>query len=151
MSIEPESPTLTGIVYYSKATQAFDDESLRALAEQSSQANAKVGISGLLMYVDGYFMQYLEGENEPLSKLISKISADNRHTVLKQFSTSTLTARLFPAWNMRWLMDSELQQTRLREKLSARFADSSEVSEEVQAKQVWQLVDGLSALYQKMA
>ena len=150
-SLSEKPTTLTGIVYYSKATQAFDNDSLRELADQSSLANAGISISGLLMYVDGYFMQYLEGDEEPLEKLINKIRKDERHEVLRQFKTNTLAARLFPAWSMRWLMDTDLKQTSLREKLSSRFEDQEGVSESEQAEEVWRIIDGLSAVYQRLA
>ncbi len=141
---------LTGIVYYSKASRPFDDEALQALAGQASQDNVELNVTGLLLYVEGYFMQYIEGESKATHALMEKVRQDERHTVLKELTTETLAARLFPAWNMRWLRDSELRETRLHEQLARRFAQGEGNDDAAQAQEIWRLVDGLADVCAKL-
>ena len=50
------------LIYLSSATEMFTKEKLLALLEQSRPNNARLGITGILLYSNGNFMQTLEGE-----------------------------------------------------------------------------------------
>ena len=63
------------LVYASSALQPFTKPELQALLEQARQKNAKLGVTGMLLYKDGNFMQVLEGEKETVRKL-----GDNHRT-----------------------------------------------------------------------
>lgn len=150
MNTDSTPTALAGIVYYSRATQPFDEAALQALSEQSSQNNAKVGVTGLLLSIEGHFMQFIEGKPGDLFPLFEKISRDERHTVTRHFVTETLAARLFPNWNMRWLRDEDLHHTNLHVQLAKRFEQRKGVSEAAQAADIWRLVDGLSVACQSV-
>ena len=49
------------------------------MLQKSTHRNTKAGITGLLLYKEGSFMQVLEGEEKPVKALFSKISHDPRH------------------------------------------------------------------------
>lgn len=67
------------IVYTSTATDSFSRGDLQAMLKGSVQRNKLAGITGLLLFKDGCFMQVLEGEEPAVKTLFGKISRDPRH------------------------------------------------------------------------
>lgn len=88
------------LVYVSSAIRLFSQSELVALLAKSQENNAKLGITGLLLYKDGNFMQVLEGEEKALRTLHAKISHDPRHQGLLTLLQGPLAARQFPDWSM---------------------------------------------------
>jgi len=88
------------IVYLSSATQMFAKPSLVALLEQSRVKNARLGITGLLLYSNGNFMQALEGEEAVVRSLLQTISLDQRHDGLLDLIHEPIAERSFPDWSM---------------------------------------------------
>jgi hypothetical protein len=67
------------LVYVSSATEFFLDTQLENLLFRSRQNNATLGITGMLLYKDGNFMQCLEGPKDAVLKLKATIQSDPRH------------------------------------------------------------------------
>lgn len=67
------------IIYVSSAVRLFSDAELRALLKKSRENNARSGITGLLLYREGNFMQLLEGEKKAVEEKFERISRDPRH------------------------------------------------------------------------
>ena len=88
------------LIYASSAVKPFSQSELFELLETCRENNTKLGITGMLLYKDGNFMQLLEGEETPVRRLYDKISHDSRHrgeiTLLHGFQTD----RQFPVWSM---------------------------------------------------
>ena len=70
------------LVYVSSAVKLFSDEELVQLLEASRENNSKIGVTGMLLYKEGNFMQLIEGPEESVRSLHAKISIDPRHSVL---------------------------------------------------------------------
>jgi hypothetical protein len=87
-------------VYASSASQPFSKPELRALLEQARPKNAKLGLTGMLLYKDGNFMQVLEGEPDAVRKLMETIEGDPRHRGYLALLQGTSEQRLFPDWSM---------------------------------------------------
>ena len=88
------------VVYLSAATVRFTKAELLALLEQSRQKNASRGISGLLLYHDGDFMQLLEGEEAQVRALYVRIERDERHKGCILLIAGPVAERTFPDWSM---------------------------------------------------
>jgi hypothetical protein len=91
---------LTSLVYVSSATQLFSPEALVDLLECARDKNARLGVTGMLLYKDGNFMQALEGPTQAVQDLYATIVRDPRHHVeakLLEFSTDE---RQFANWAM---------------------------------------------------
>jgi len=88
------------LVYVSSATVPFSPEQLRALLAQSRDNNARLGLTGMLLYKDGNLMQVLEGERDVVLGLYGKIAADPRHTGLLRLLEGPCETREFPDWSM---------------------------------------------------
>ena len=71
--------SLFQIVYTSTASKSFSRSDLKELLQGSVRRNTRAGITGLLLYNDGIFMQTLEGEEPAVIALFAKISRDPRH------------------------------------------------------------------------
>lgn len=67
------------LVYVSSATTPFSKAELLELLTKSRTKNSALGITGMLLYKDGNFMQMLEGEDGAVHRLFETISKDPRH------------------------------------------------------------------------
>ncbi|BAU52468.1 BLUF domain-containing protein [Mucilaginibacter gotjawali] len=88
------------ILYISAGTNWFTGDELKDLLKVSHRNNTRDGITGLLLYGDGNFIQLLEGEKETVQCSFERISADPRHKGVTIIDSGTLTDRNFPKWSM---------------------------------------------------
>ncbi len=88
------------IVYVSSAIQPFTQEELAELLQSSRKNNLAVGVTGMLLYKDGSFMQVLEGEQSSVQQVFNKISRDPRHRGVVVLLRQTIAARDFDDWSM---------------------------------------------------
>lgn len=88
------------LVYISAAEYLMEDEDLRDILEASRRNNTKLGVTGLLLYHEGNFIQVLEGDKAVIGELYDKISIDNRHAYIFKMVQGQLDKRNFPDWSM---------------------------------------------------
>ena len=91
---------MLSLVYISSAKGEFSAADLVALLEQSRENNARLGITGMLLYKDGNFMQVLEGPDDVVRQLVKTIAADDRHHGIIQLLEWQIEQRQFPDWTM---------------------------------------------------
>jgi hypothetical protein len=77
--------SLFQIVYASTASESFDRSALKDMLKGSVRRNAQAGITGLLLYKDGCFLQALEGE-EPVVKALFANTGAGRTAIFFKFS-----------------------------------------------------------------
>lgn len=95
------SLNLYSISYVSHAEIEFDESALIALGHHAAEKNERLGITGYLFYLAPYFVQYLEGTEEAIKDVYSKIQTDPRHRVVRFVTLPGTTDRIFPDWSMR--------------------------------------------------
>lgn len=88
------------LVYISSATQPFSVDDLSTLLAVSRKNNAELGITGMLLYKDGNFMQVLEGDERTVRALYEKIGVDPRHSGEITLQQGFVDERQFPDWSM---------------------------------------------------
>jgi hypothetical protein len=88
------------LIYVSSAVNLFSDEELTKLLEVSRRNNHRRGISGLLLYQAGNFMQVLEGAEKDVLETHGRISFDPRHTGLITLMQGQREGRDFEDWSM---------------------------------------------------
>ncbi|MBY0231870.1 MAG: BLUF domain-containing protein [Gemmataceae bacterium] len=88
------------LVYVSSAVEPFSRADLVALLDQSRTRNEAAGITGLLLYKDGNFMQALEGEKEAVEATHARIERDPRHRGLIVLLRGPAPERRFAGWSM---------------------------------------------------
>lgn len=100
--------SLCALVYVSLAEKEMSDQDLQILLKFARIKNERLGITGLLLYRDGFFMQALEGEEEAVDGLFARIRQDTRHRDVLLLYKETIRDRAFPDWTMGFnKMDSE--------------------------------------------
>lgn len=100
-------------LYLSLAARAFSPQEIGALARKAQINNEQIGITGMLIHADGYFMQVIEGDKHFVLHLVEIIRRDQRHTELMTLLQGPASRRLFSNWsmgvvNLNALRDSEV-------------------------------------------
>jgi hypothetical protein len=98
--VSTSAQDLLSIVYSSTAAHPYDDEDLGALLALSRDNNAKYGLTGMLLYRRGRFLQVLEGPEDMVRRRMSIIAADPEHTDVRILLQETTDERQFPDWTM---------------------------------------------------
>ncbi|GAB4266791.1 MAG: hypothetical protein Kow0065_17560 [Methylomicrobium sp.] len=95
------------LVYVSSANRLFSPVDFLELLIQARSKNQRLGITGMLLYKDGHFMQVLEGEEPVVRELFTCIERDPRHRdtliLLEEFvfqQDEHGEERAFPDWSM---------------------------------------------------
>lgn len=88
------------LLYISQANAEMDEQSLMKIVKVSRENNQPVGLTGCLLYQDGYFMQLLEGRREDVLKLMERVSLDPRHKNVQIVAQGKEKRRLFLDWSM---------------------------------------------------
>lgn len=96
----PKIPTLFRLIYISGETNRFTRQDLEGLLEAARAKNAKLGITGLLLYRNGNFMQVLEGGEPEVRALFEEIRGDTRHRRVLAVVQESVASREFPDWSM---------------------------------------------------
>lgn len=88
------------IIYSSVSSTPMELDELEELLEHAQQGNEEKGITGALVYVDGFFLQILEGEREGVLRLMKRISGDVRHETVTVLQEGEITSAAFSDWKM---------------------------------------------------
>jgi Sensors of blue-light using FAD len=91
---------LVRCLYASRAAQPSGDAMLDGILKQSRKNNAKNGITGMLCFSNGVFVQVIEGGRAEVSRLMSSIIRDDRNIDVEILSFEEITERRFGNWNM---------------------------------------------------
>lgn len=92
--------TVRRLIYFSSATRKMTTCELDSLLSQSRRNNLRDGLTGLLLYGDGSFMQLLEGPEEAVDRTYERILNDPRHRHLIKVDDTRSGERLFGSWSM---------------------------------------------------
>ncbi len=89
------------VKYVSRFTRPMTYQAIDNLVSTSSKHNKENGITGVLLTSGGIFFQIIEGPEENIDALLSKITADRRHTdVILLAEENNVDRRLFSDWSL---------------------------------------------------
>jgi len=88
------------IIYISCSQEYLNGQKIQFLLEQSRKNNLQNKISGVLIYVDGDFLQVIEGPKFAVLDLFESIKKDARHKRIMTIVNTEIKKRSFPKWNM---------------------------------------------------
>jgi len=88
------------MLYISTAVKPMNYDDFSALLQQCRDSNHKRGITGMLLYQNGTFMQMIEGEKQVVLDLFDEILKDDRHTGVHTVLTGDIEKRNFEDWSM---------------------------------------------------
>lgn len=92
--------SLVSVVYVSTSRTLLSEDDIRDLLLEARIKNAARDVTGLLLYWDGNFLQYVEGPRGAIEDLMSRIRRDARHRDVTVLSEEEIAARAFPDWRM---------------------------------------------------
>jgi len=96
---------LRSIMYISKVAQiqsgANVPVNLAEIYQSARRKNEKHGITGVLSYAKGHYLQVIEGEEDSVNRLFDNISRDVRHNKIRIILNTDIDQRYFASRGMR--------------------------------------------------
>ena len=110
------------LLYTSDVRLAGDEPAIAGqidrLIANSARRNAEMGLSGVLIHVDGQFIQVLEGRIGVLETVFERICCDFRHANVRLVDLEPVDARLFADWGMACISADGCADLHLRDELA---------------------------------
>ena len=91
---------LVRLLYASRAVNGFSTDELNVILKRSRAHNPEHGVTGVLCYADGVFMQVLEGGRDAVNALYKQIVVDPRHGDVVILKYQEIGERQFAGWSM---------------------------------------------------
>ncbi len=88
------------VSYISSAARAMSTEDLQDLLQQCRENNARLGVTGMLLYGNQTFVQILEGEEATVNALLETIKRDPRHANVQLLQRKSIDRREYSDWSM---------------------------------------------------
>ena len=111
---------LVRLMYASRATEEVTHEELIAILKKSKANNPGLGITGVLCYSGGVFLQVIEGGRAAISTLYNKIATDPRHRDVVLLSFDEISERNFASWSM-----GQVNLQRVNQALLLKYSDTA--------------------------
>jgi hypothetical protein len=88
------------IAYVSAASWNLLDAQIDHIVAGARRRNALTGVTGVLLYCDGNFMQYIEGEEDAVVETFARIRASDSHYQINELMNQPILEREFGDWTM---------------------------------------------------
>ena len=92
---------LAKLVYRSKAVRQLTAPELHELTAAAQARNQREAITGLMLYDNERFFQWLEGPADGVGRVMDSIRVDPRHTEVEVLESKPARARTFADWSMK--------------------------------------------------
>jgi hypothetical protein len=92
--------SITQLIYISNSVHFSDEKELQNLLKASRKNNASLGVTGMLLFHEGSFLQILEGDDAAIKSLYNKIKSDSRHRACRILASIDSNKREFAQWSM---------------------------------------------------
>ena len=112
---------LVRLLYASRAVDR-SDAAIEAILSQSRNFNPTSGITGILCYGGGIFLQAIEGGRSPVSELYGHIQQDNRHKDVILLHYEEITERRFGGWTM-----GQVNMSKINSSILLKYAEKPEL------------------------
>lgn len=104
-----EPVMLSKLVYRSRATRRLSSLDLYKIAVAAQSRNRTESITGLVLYDEDSFFQWLEGPADGLDRVMTSIRNDPRHTDIEVLDRAPADARVFGDWSMKLASTGEAE------------------------------------------
>ena len=91
---------LVRLLYVSRALDPDSLIDVQTIMDSAREHNVSNGITGILCYGGGIYLQALEGGRRQVNELYSHIVKDKRHTEVVLLHYEEITERRFGSWTM---------------------------------------------------
>lgn len=112
---------LVRLLYASRAVDA-GPETIDAILSQSRQFNPAGGITGILCYGGGIFLQAIEGGRAAISELYAHIQKDPRHKEVVLLHYEEISERRYSSWTM-----GQVDVTRVNTSILLKYSERAEL------------------------
>ena len=112
---------LVRLLYASRAIDPASAEIEQILA-QSRQGNPGLGITGILCYGGGIFLQAIEGGRNAVSELYGHIQRDPRHKDVILLHYEEISERRFRGWTM-----GQVNMSKINASILLKYAEKPEL------------------------
>ena len=109
---------LVRLLYASRAVPGMAPEELMAILRKSKADNPALGVTGVLCFSEGIFLQLLEGGRQPVNQLYNRIATDPRHTDVTLLCYDEIGERRFAGWSM-----GQVNMSRLNPALLLKYSE----------------------------
>ena len=91
---------LVRLLYVSRSAQPESKEVTESILSSARTFNMSNGITGILCYGGGIYLQAIEGGRTPVNQLYAQILHDKRHKDVVLLQYEEITERRFGGWTM---------------------------------------------------
>ncbi|QTN27765.1 BLUF domain-containing protein [Rhodoferax sp. AJA081-3] len=112
---------LVRLLYASRAVDP-SAEAIEAILSQSRHYNPTCGITGILCYGGGIFLQAIEGGRMPVSDLYGHIQRDARHKDVVLLHYEEISERRFGGWTM-----GQVNMSKINTNILLKYAEKPEL------------------------
>ena len=112
---------LVRLLYASRAIDSRTD-AIDTILAQSRQYNPSCGITGILCYGGGIFLQAIEGGRGAVSELYGHIQKDPRHKEVVLLHYEEITERRFGGWSM-----GQVNMSKINASILLKYAERPEL------------------------
>ena len=91
---------LVRLIYVSRAVDPSSHDTTESIVEQSQHHNPTNGITGVLCFSGGVYLQALEGGRKAVNDLYGHIARDARHKDIMLLHYEEISERRFAGWSM---------------------------------------------------
>jgi hypothetical protein len=116
---------LKSLTYTSRAQLDLGDEDLLAIHESARHFNALNGVTGVLIFDGGRFLQIVEGPEDAVGELVERLRRDTRHSAFEVRDERHVSQRSFPDWAMELVRVGQHGEHARREVTSRLPSDAS--------------------------
>jgi blue light- and temperature-responsive anti-repressor len=88
------------LTYQSTACYTPSSGDLEGMVSKARERNHSLGVTGMLLYENGKFLQTLEGPAKGLDQIWTSIRQDDRHRNIEVLSEHVVSGRLFSDWDL---------------------------------------------------
>jgi hypothetical protein len=113
---------LVRLLYASRAIDT-SEEAISAILGQSRQHNPECGITGILCYGGGIFLQAIEGGRMAVSELYGHIQRDPRHKDVVLLHYEEIAERRFGGWTM-----GQVNMSKINTSILLKYAEKPELN-----------------------
>jgi hypothetical protein len=107
---------------YASRTVDGRPETIESILSQSRQFNPTCGITGILCYGGGIFLQAIEGGRTAISELYGHIQKDERHKDVVLLHYEEITERRFGGWTM-----GQVDTSRVNTNILLKYSERAEL------------------------
>ncbi len=113
---------LVRLLYVSRALDPNDAQATQSILDSAREHNMSNGITGILCYGGGIYLQAIEGGRKPVNELYGHIVRDQRHKDVVLLDYEEITERRFGGWTM-----GQVNLTKLNTSIVLKYSEKPEL------------------------